>query len=324
MPLTCPPLTSSPSTDLRHASPSRLALLKHLSTLLLAFLLAACETISPPLGSNALHVLAAETFLGDIAQNVAGDRLHIDTLLSPGVDPHEFQPAPQDAIRIAQSRVLIVNGLGYETWLSKSLQDSGGQQVIVVTTQGLTPLPDPSGSHPDGDPHMWMDPSNVVHYVDNIRDALSKADPPGASIYAANAASYTTRLIDLDRQIKSQVASLPPEKRLLVTSHDSLGYFAAAYGFRVIGAIIPSVTNESSPSAQQMAALIDIVKSSDAPAIFLDASENTSLARQIASETGAKVVTDIYVETLSPPSGPAPTYIDMLKHDVTSILTALQ
>ena len=169
----------------------------------------------------------------------------------------------------------------------------------------------------------WI-PSNVIHYVDNIRDALSKADPSGASIYAANAASYTAKLNDLDRQIKAQVASLPPGKRLLVTNHDSLGYFAQAYGFKVVGAIVPSVTNESSPSAQQMASLIDTLKTSHAPAIFLDASENTSLARQIASETGAKVVTDLYVETLSPPSGPAPTYIDMLKHDLTSILTALQ
>ena len=117
-----------------------------------------CGTLPASSASGPIHVLAAETFLGDIAQNVAGDRLHVDTLLPPGVDPHEFQPAPQDAIKIAQSRLLIVNGLGYETWLSKSLQDAGGQQVIVVATQGLTPLPDPSGSHPDGDPHMWMDP----------------------------------------------------------------------------------------------------------------------------------------------------------------------
>jgi zinc/manganese transport system substrate-binding protein len=274
--------------------------------------------------SGGLRLLAAETFLGDIARNVAGNRFQVDTLLAPGVDPHEFQPAPQDAIKISQSPVLIVNGLGYETWLTNSLQDAGGQRLLVVATTGLTPNPDPSGEHPDGDPHMWMDPLRVVTYVDNIRDGLSKADPDGKGSYAANAAAYTQKLKDLDAWIKTEVAQLPPGKRLLVTNHDALGYFADAYGFKVVGAVIPSVTNEASPSAQQMAGLIDTIKSSGAPAIFLDANENRKLADQIASESGAKVVTDLYVETLSAPDGPAPTYIDMLKHDVTTILAVLK
>jgi ABC-type Zn uptake system ZnuABC Zn-binding protein ZnuA len=292
------------------------------AAILIAGCAAAGNSGSSPSGS--LHVLASETFLGDIAQNVAGDRFRVDTLLPVTVDPHEFQPTPQDAIKIAQSQVLIVNGLGYETWLTKTLQDSGGQRVLVIATQGLTPNPDPSGEHPDGDPHMWMNPLNVVHYVENIRDALSEADPIGKDIYAANAGAYILKLKDLDAWIKAQVAEVPPEKRLLVTNHDALGYFSQAYSFKVVGAVIPSVTNESSPSAQQMAALIDVVKRSHAPAIFLDFSENRKLADQIASESGAKVVTDLYVETLSTPSGPAPTYIDMLKHDVTAIVNALK
>ncbi len=295
-------------------------------SIVVAILIAGCTALgssgSSPSGS--LHVLATETFLGDIAQNVAGQRLKVDALLPVTVDPHEFQPTPQDAIKISQSQVLIVNGLGYETWLTKSLQDSGGQRMLVVASAGLTPNPDPSGEHPDGDPHMWMNPLNVVHYVDNIRDALSKADPAGKDVYAANAQAYGARLKDLDAWIKGQVAQVPPEKRLLVTNHDALGYFAQAYGFKVIGAIIPSVTNESSPSAQQMASLIDTIKSSHAPAIFLDINENQNLATQIASESGAKVVTDLYVETLSAPAGPAAAYIDMLHHDVTDIVNALK
>ena len=294
--------------------------------IVLAALLSGCtaRASTAPAQPGSLHVLATETFLGDIAQNVAGERLQVETLLPPGVDPHEFQPAPQDAIRIDQSQVLIVNGLGYETWLANSLQDIGGQRLEVVAAQGLTPNPDPSGEHPDGDPHMWMDPLKVVTYVENIRDGLSKADPAGKGMYAANADAYIQKLKDLDAWIKTQVALVPSGMRLLVTSHDALGYFAQAYGFKVVGAIIPSVTNEASPSAQQMAALIDTIQRTGAPAIFLDASENQKLAQQIASATGAKVVTDLYVETLSAPNGPAPTYIDMLKHDVTSIVTALR
>ncbi|MGZ3676928.1 MAG: metal ABC transporter solute-binding protein, Zn/Mn family [Ktedonobacterales bacterium] len=290
----------------------------------IAILIAGCTSASDSAQPGALHVLATETFLGDIAQNVAGQRIHFDILLTPGIDPHEFQPAPQDAIKIDQSQVLIVNGLGYETWLSKSLQDAGAAHQLVVATAGLTPNPDPSGEHPAGDPHMWMDPLKVLHYVENIRDGLSKADPAGKDIYAANAAAYMAKLKDLDAWIKAEVVQVPPEKRLLVTNHDALGYFAQAYGFKVVGAVIPSVSNDSSPSAQQMAALIDTIKSSGAPAIFLDISENQKLAQQIASESKARVITDLYVETLSASDGPAATYIDMLKHDVAMIVQALK
>lgn len=293
---------------------------------LIAALLAACSgtgSVQAP-ASGLPKVLATETFLGDIAQNVAGTRLNVETLLPVTVDPHEYQPTPQDAIKIAQSQVLIVNGLGYETWLAKTLQDSGGQRLVVVASDGLAPNPDPSGEHPAGDPHMWMSPLNVVHYVENMQDGLSTADPAGADSYASNAKAYIAKLNDLDGWIKAEAGQLAPEKRLLVTNHDALGYFSAAYGFKVVGAVIPSVTSEASPSAQQMADLIKTIKSSGAPAIFVDISENQKLANQIAQESGAKVVTDLYVETLSAPDGPAPTYIDMLKHDVTAIVQALK
>ena len=196
--------------------------------------------------------------------------------------------------------------------------------TVVVATQGMQPRPDPTGEHPEGDPHMWMNPLNVVHYVENIRDGLSKADPAGSSVYAANADKYIAQLQDLGTWINDQVAQIPPEKRLLVTNHDALGYFAEAYGFKVIGAVIPGVTSEASPTAKEMADLIETIKSSGAPAIFLDISENPKLADQIATESGAKVVTDLYVETLSKPDGPAPTYLEMMKHDVTTIVEALK
>jgi zinc/manganese transport system substrate-binding protein len=297
------------------------------SLLVAAILLASCAPPAgaPPSPAGSLpKVLATETFLGDIAQNVAGKRVAVDTLLSPGVDPHEFQPTPRDAIKIARAQLLIVNGLGYETWLTKSLQDGGGQRPLVVATDGLAPNLDPTGEHPAGDPHMWMNPLNVVRYAENIRDGLSQADPAGAAVYASNAEAYIAQLMDLDQWIRTEVAALPANRRLLVTNHDALGYFSATYGFKVVGAVIPSVTSEASPSARQMADLIQTIKSSGAPAIFLDISENQSLARQIASESGAKVVTDLYVETLSAPGGPAPTYIEMLKHDVTVIVQALR
>lgn len=284
-----------------------------------AILLAGCSATSGgvPSTTGLPRVLAAETFLGDIAQNVAGDRLKVDVLLSPGIDPHEFQMSPQDAIKVAQSRVLILNGIGYENWLNKTLQESQGQHLVVIASDGL-------GQTPDADPHMWMNPLNVVRYAQNIRDGLTTADPEGAAVYAANAEAYVSKLTDLDAWIKSQVDAIPPERRLLVTNHAELGFLASAYGFKIIGAVIPNVSNEAAPSAQEMASLIQAVKASRAPAIFVDLSENPGLARQIASESGAQVVTDLYVESLSAPNGPAATYIEMMKHDVGRIVGALR
>ncbi len=279
----------------------------------------ACATPRPaptPAAGGPPRVVASTTFLADIAQNVAGSRLVVASLLPVTANPHEYEPTPKDAFAIAQCQVLVVNGLDYEPWLTKLLGATGVQPDTLTATAGLQPT--------GGDPHMWMDPLNVVRYAENIRDGLSKADPAGAADYAANAAAYIARLNGLDAWIKQQVAQVPVEKRLLVTNHDELGYFAAAYGFKLLGAVIPSVTNDAAPSAQQMTGLIQIVKGSGAPAIFLDVNENQNLARQIASETGAKVVTDLYVESLSPKGGPAPTYIAMMKYDVTAIVNALK
>jgi ABC-type Zn uptake system ZnuABC Zn-binding protein ZnuA len=288
-------------------------------------LLGACsDRPRAPSQPTNLNVLATESFLGDIAQNIAGNRIKVDTLLPVSVDPHEYALLPQDFIRLEQSQVLIVNGLGYETWMQKALDGIGGQRLVIITTNGLTPNPDPSGEHSEGDPHMWMDPLKVINYVDQIRDGLSQADPAGKTIYARNATSYISKLHVLDEWIRNQVSQLPAEKRLLVTNHDALGYFAQAYHFKVIGAVIPTVTTDASPSAQQLAELIDTIKKSAAPAIFLDVGENRHLAEQIASETGIKVITDLYVESISGPNGPASTYIDMIKYDVTTIIAALK
>jgi ABC-type Zn uptake system ZnuABC Zn-binding protein ZnuA len=286
-------------------------------------LLAACQPARSQPGGLP-YVMATESFLADIAQNVAGNRIRVDTLLPVTVDPHEYQPKPQDVTKLAQAQVLIINGLGYESWLQKTLDSLGGQRLVIVATNGLAPAPDPSGSNSAGDPHMWMNPLNVINYVQQIRDGLTQADPAGKELYAQNADAYIVKLQALDQWVKSQVSQLPLQKRLLITNHDALGYFAKAYNFKIIGAIIPSVTTDASPSAQQLASLIDTIKRSGARAIFLDIGENQKLAQQIASETSVVVITNLYVESTSGPNGPAPTYIDMIKHDVTAILDALK
>ncbi len=300
--------------------------------LLLALLVpTACAAAPTPAPTPGLRVLAVESFLADIAQNVAGSRLAIDALIPLGVDPHAFETTPADVARIAQAQVVILNGAGFEEWLDETLQNAGGQRQLIIASDGLTsraPKPgemDPSAAsaHPI-DPHFWMNPQLTMRYVENIRAGLTLADPDGAEFYTRSAAAYLEKLAALDSAISAQLAAIPPQRRLLATNHESLGYFADRYDLRIIGTIIPSVSTSASPSAAQLAALIDQLRRTQAPALFLEIGANSQLAEQVAAETGVRIISDIYTHSLSAPSGPAPTYIAMMEHNAALIAQALQ
>ena len=269
-------------------------------------------------------MLAVENFLADIARNVSGDRLVVDSLIPVDTDPHAYQPSPLDAAKITDADVIIINGANLESFIAPILQNAVGNHLVIEASAGLTPRPDLSGQHPEGDPHFWLDPNNVIKYTENIRDGLSKADPGGASLYAINAKKYIGDLQALDEWIKVQVQEIPQANRLLVTNHETFGYFAERYGFSVVGTIIPSITSGAAPSALELADLIDQIRTSGAPAIFLEVGTNPQIADQIASETGVKVVSDLFTHSLSGSDGPAATYIDMMKYDVTTIVEALK
>jgi ABC-type Zn uptake system ZnuABC Zn-binding protein ZnuA len=300
--------------------------------ILIIFLLSACGGNDSPSGTpfdptqakSDPALLTSTTFLADITRNVAGDRLAVESLLPIGADPHSYQPTPQDMAKIADSKLLIINGAEYEHFLEPLLdaQRAGGEREIVEASAGVSARKDAAGEH-DVDPHMWLDPNNVIIYVENISDGLTHFDPEGAAVYQSNADAYTSELKDLDAWIVQQVSQIPPENRLLVTNHESLGYFAERYGFTVVGTLLESFSSGAAPSAGQMASLIEQVKSSGASAIFLDASDNEALAQQISEETGVSVVTDLHLESLTD-GPPAATYIDMMKHNVTLIVNALK
>jgi len=297
----------------------------HVALALTVTMLASCTVVqTPPTASGGLPtVLAAESFLADIAQNVAGERLHVDSLLPAGADPHSFAMVPADAVRLERAQVLIINGLKYEGWLDAALQSGAGGRTLIVATDGLSARQGDPGEHPEGDPHMWMSPRRVVRYVENIREGLSMTDPGGAAVYGANAEAYIAQLEELEAWILGEVNRIPEERRLLVTNHDALGYFADDYGLTVVGQIIPGISSAGAPSARDVARLIDSIRSTGAPAIFLDTSENQQLADQIALDAGVAVITGLYIETLSRADGPAATYLEMIRFDVTTIVNAL-
>ena len=285
--------------------------------------------------NTSINVLASTTFLADIAQNVAGDRLTVASLLPFGADPHAYQAAPTDVAKIAESNLLILNGVEYEHFIEPLLENAGGERLVIEATAGLTPhqMEEHEGEvhtegeeghdHSAGDPHMWLDPNLVITYVENIRDGLIEVDAEGADTYTANAAAYIAQLKDLDKWIVEQVNTIPAERRLLVTNHEAVGYFAERYGFEIVGAVIPSLSTDAGTSAKEMAALIEQIKATGAPAIFLSEVENPDLANQIADETGVKVVDSLYLETLTD-GAPAATYIEMMKYNVTQIVDGLK
>ena len=274
-------------------------------------------------------VVTTTSFLRDIVQNVAGKRLTVAELIPVGVDPHTWEPTPSDLAKVARSNLLVVNGGGLEGTLLKSAKNAGGNTRIVIASAGLKPrVPKPGepdyGKPLSVDPHWWLDPVDAITYVRNIRDALIAADPSGAKTYRANAAAYTKKLELLDAWIRTQVAKVPPANRLLVTNHVSHGYFADRYGFKVVGAVIPSVTTGASVTPAEMVGLVRSIERLHVKAIFVELEENPKLADQIASAAHVKVVTDLLDHSLTAANGPAPTYIAMMRYDTRVIVDNLK
>lgn len=287
--------------------------------------------------SAAPQVIAAENFLADIARNIAGDRATVSALVPYGIDPHDFQPSPKDLAAVSQSRMLIVNGAGLEGWLAQALQNVGGARIVITASLGLpgrtsgygSGAPPVTGvpatlSPADTDPHFWLDPVLVKAYVDTIRDGFIQLDPTGQDVYRRNADAYSAQLTALDQWIRTQVESIPPARRLLVTDHEDLGYLADEYGFQIVGAITPNTSPDAEPSASHIADLISRVRASGVKAIFLDTGTNTQLADQICRDTGCRVIADLYIHSLTPSTGAASTYLDMMRHNVTVIVENLK
>jgi len=286
------------------------------------------------LAQEKLPVLASFSILADFVGQVGGDRVAVTALVGPDGDAHVYSPTPADAKAMAAAKLVVVNGLEFEGWLTRLVKSSGTKAPVVAATDGITPLKGEDdhgkGGHGHGhghghahdvDPHAWQSVPNAKVYVANIRDALVKVDPAGKETYEANATRYLAELDALEAEIRAAVARIPAERRRAITSHDAFGYFAGAYGIAFVSP--QGVSTEAEASAKDVARIIRQVKAQKVPAVFLENVSNPRLAEQIARESGAKVGGRIYSDALSAAEGPAGTYIAMMKHNISEIEKAL-
>lgn len=268
-----------------------------------------------------LPVVASFSILADFARNIGGERIEVMALVGPNGDTHVYQPKPADAQELGAARLIVVNGLGLEGWIDRLIKASGAKAPVIVAMKGI----DPQEMREEGriglDPHAWQSIANAKIYVANIRDGLIAADPGGEAPYRANAENYLGRLDALEKEVLAEIAKIPPGRRQIITTHDAFGYFGTAYGFRFIAP--EGISTETEASARDVAKIIRQIKAQKIPAVFLENVTDPRLARSIANESGAKIGGTLYSDALSPPIGPASTYIDMMRHNVRELSAAL-
>lgn len=275
-----------------------------------------------------LRVIATISLIGDVVARVGGDAIALDVLIPNGTDPHAFEPTPQDLVALNDTHVIFINGLGLEESLAPVLDGQTSDAALVSVNAGvaLRRMEEPGHSepddHPETDPHTWFSVPAVKQWVANIEAGLSALDPANAGTYAANAQAYQRALDALDAELRALVAQVPPEKRKLVTDHDAFGYLADAYGFEVVGTIVPSISTVAAPAAADLAALQEQIRQEEVRALFVGETANPALAEQLAADTGTRIVR-LYTGSLSGADGPASNYLDFMRYNLTQIVQAL-
>ena len=265
-----------------------------------------------PTGSGSPQVLTTTTILADMVKQVAGDRMTVGSVVPAGAHVEEYEPRPDDAKRMSQATLVITNGLDLDKWVEPLLRNAKAGTPVVTVTDGLPDI--------EGNPHMWFDPALARGYVARIRDALIALDPQGKDVYTVGALRYSSEIARLEADLKAKVATIPADRRKLVTSHDAFPYFAQAFGFEIVGFAQPEPGKP--PSAGELAELVEKVRTAKVPAIFSEVGGSPQLAETIGKETGAKVVTDLPTDSLLDP--PADSYIGLMRVVVDKVVAALK
>ncbi len=262
-----------------------------------------------------VDVLASFSIVADLVRQVGGERVNVRSLVALSQDPHDFEPTPNDVRRVMKAQLIVINGLGFEPWADRFLKVANFAGERLVASRGVKAL----SVRGAVDPHAWQDVENVKLYIANIREALTKVDPRGASDYARNASLYDRELDALHREIKAAFASIPKERRKIITSHDAFSYFGDAYD--VVFVAPQGVSSIAEPSARDVARIIQQIREERIRAIFLENALPQRLARQISSETGVKIAGKLYADVLG---DNILTYAQMMRHNYKAILTALR
>ncbi len=274
--------------------------------------------------AQTLKVATSFSILEDFVANVGGNRVSITNFVPRDGDAHTYQPGTQDVRKLAQARVVFINGLGLEAWFQPLLRNAASQTKVVIVSSGLKPRTFNEDGKNVADPHAWWNITNTIQYVRNIQRGLSSADPAGAATYKTNADRYARALMDVDAWAKKEISSLPITSRKIVTNHDALGYFAQRYGFQVIGDVIPSLGTEQEPSAKAMAQLSSTIKAQRVKAIFTENTVSKKLAETIAGESGAKIAPPLYTDALGPIGSSGETFLKAFRYNVRTIVDALK
>jgi manganese/iron transport system substrate-binding protein len=278
--------------------------------------------VAVPAQADKFKVVTTFTVIADMARNVAGDAAEVVSITKPGAEIHEYQPTPKDLARAQGAQLVLWNGLNLERWFERFFQHLTGVPEAVVT-KGIEPLGIGAGPYQGKpNPHAWMSPANAMIYVDNIRDALVQHDPKNADIYRANAEAYKMRIQQAIDPIRARFQAIPAERRWLVSSEGAFSYLARDFGLNEL--YLWPVNADQQGTPQQARRVIDAVIAHRIPVVFSESTVSADPARQVARETGARYGGVLYVDSLSPPDGPVPSYLDLLRVTTETIARGLE
>ena len=271
--------------------------------------------------SNKITAVSSINIISDIVKNIGGDKVESYSVCGVGVDPHTYHPKPSDPRLISKSNIVFINGFNLEHWIEEMITGAGGNKKVVTVSEGLTPMTDEKGFG-DPDPHAWFDVANVKTYAENIAVGLMEIDPKNAEYYDANLKKYLIELESLDKWIKSEIAKIPEDKRILITSHDAFRYFGRAYGLDVKG--LQGISTEAKVRTEDFKNIIDLIKEKKIRSVFIETSVNPKLLEQISGETGAKVGGTLYSDSIGNEGTEEGSYIGAVKFNVNTIVNALK
>lgn len=283
-------------------------------------LLAACALFTLPghAAAKPKRIVTTFTIIQDIAQNVAGTAAIVESITKPGAEIHEYEPTPLDIVKAQSADLVLWNGLGLERWFEKFFGNIKNVPGAVLT-EGIVPMGISEGPYNGKpNPHSWMSPANAIIYVENIRQALGKLDPANAAIYDANAAAYTAKLKAIDEPIRAKLAEIPEAQRWLVSSEGAFSYLIRNYGMKELYLWPVNADEEGTP--KQVRKVMDAVRQNKIPVVFSESTISDKPMRQVAKETGARFGGVLYVDSLTPADGPAPTYLKLLEYNAQTIV----